>query len=411
VTIQLYLVAAKWIRIVVAIRTLVSGEGHMYIPTHRATFGFPFILIVLACLAGCGGSPTMQNSHCSACQFLYATTNSGQILTFPVNLAGGALGTPTSVAGPANSGGLLTLAPFSVFSLYLYVSDPQDSAIHVYTISQADGTLSPARVGPFSLGSGNGTPGEIAGGGNAIYVAGSTGNIVAFNVNADGSLTGIAGSPFAAGMGLSHLALIPSASVGNTNFLYAANSGDPNGSISAFNVTPSGGLVPVPGSPFPTLSGAGPEGFYDGGKFLYVALSNANAVAAFAIAKDGSLTPLAGSPFPAGRGTFSLTAAGGFLFATNNLDGTISSYSMDPVSGTLAEVAGSPFPGVVASGDTLYSNGGLFVPDASSNSIVGFAPNLSTGTVTSMMGSPFQAGFGPVALASWRFPTVDPPGH
>ena len=380
----------------------------MCIPNHRATFAFPLIPIVLICLAGCGGSPTMQNSFCSGCQFLYATTNSGQILTFPVTNSGG-LGTPTSVAGPANSGGLMTMAPISVNRLYLYVSDPQDSAIHVYTISPADGTLSTAPVGPFSLGSGNGTPGEMAAFGHVIYVAGSTGNIVAFNVNPDGSLTVIPGSPFAAGMGLSHLALIGSTTVGNTTFLYAANAGDPNGSISAFNVTSTRGLVPVPGSPFPTVSGAGPEGFYDGGKFLYVALSNANAVAAFAIANDGSLTPLAGSPFPAGRGTFSLTGADGFLFATNNLDGTISSYSMDPVSGTLTEVAGSPFPGVVASGDTLYSNRNLFVPDASSNSIAGFAPGLVTGTISPIIGSPFQTGVGPVALTFVQFPAVDPP--
>ena len=351
----------------------------------------------------------MQNSICSACQFLYATTNSGQILTFPVANTGG-LGAPTSVAGPANSGGLLAMAPSSVFSTYLYVSDPQDSAIHVYTISQADGTLSKARVGPFSLGNGNGTPGEMAAFEHVIYVAGSTGNIVAFNANTDGSLTGMAGSPFAAGMGLSHLVLIGSTTVGNTSFLYAANSADPNGSISAFNVTPTGGLVPVPGSPFPTLPGAGPEGFLGGGKFLYVALRNANAVAAFSIANDGSLTPLAGSPFPAGRGTFSLTEADGFLFATNNLDGTISSYSMDPVSGTLAEVAGSPFPGVVASGDALSFDGTLFLPDSSSNSIAGFAPGLGTGTISSITGSPFEVGFGPVALTSWQFPAVDPPG-
>jgi hypothetical protein len=38
----------------------------------------------------------------------------------------------------------------------------------------------------FSLGSGNGTPGEIAAFGHVIYVAGSARNIVAFNVNADG---------------------------------------------------------------------------------------------------------------------------------------------------------------------------------------------------------------------------------
>lgn len=376
----------------------------MCIPTHRPTFAFPLIPLILVIIAGCGSSPKMQNSFCSACQFLYAATNSGQILTFPITTTGG-LGTPTSIAGPANSGGLITMAPAGVNPLYLYVSDPQDSAIHVYTISPADGTLSTAPVGPFSLGSGNGTPGEMAAFGHVIYVAGSTGNIVAFNANADGSLTGMPGSPFAAGMGVSHLALVGSSTVGNTTFLYAANSNDPNGSISAFNVTPSGGLVPVPGSPFPTLSGAGPEGLLGGGKFLYVALKNANAVAAFAIANDGSLTPIAGSPFPAGRGTFSLT--GGGLFATNNLDGTISSYSMDPVSGTLTQVAGSPFPGVVASGDALYSNGRLFVPDASSNSIAGF--DTHQGTVSSLMGSPFQAGVGPVALASGGFPAVDPP--
>jgi hypothetical protein len=378
----------------------------MCIPTRRATFAFSLIPIILVTLAGCGNSPKIQNSFCSACQFMYAATNSGQILTFPITNMGG-LGTPTSVAGPANSGGLLTMAPVGVSPLYLYVSDPQDSAIHVYAISGTDGTLSTAPVGPFPLGSGNGTPGEMAAFGHVIYVAGSTGNIVAFNVNADGSLTGMPGSPSAAGMGLSHLALIGSTTVGNTTFLYAANSNDPNGSISAFTVTQSGGLVPVPGSPFPTLSGAGPEGLVGGAKFLYVALKNANAVAAFAIANDGSLTPIAGSPFPAGRGTFSLTGGGG-LFATNNLDGTISSYSMDPVSGTLTQVAGSPFPGVVASGDTIYLNGRLFVPDASSNSIAGFDTNQ--GTVSSLMGSPFQAGVGPVALTSGGFPAVDPPG-
>src|SRR5947208_13682855 len=157
----------------------------MCIPARRATFAFFLIPIVLVCLAGCGGSPTMQNSFCSACQFLYATTNSGQILTFPVANTG-VLGTPTSVAGPANSGGLLAMAPVSVNPLYLYVSDPEDSAIHVYNIRPADGTLSTAPVGPFSLGSGNGTPGEMAAFGHVIYVAGSAGNIVAFNVTRGG---------------------------------------------------------------------------------------------------------------------------------------------------------------------------------------------------------------------------------
>jgi len=354
----------------------------------------------------------MQNSHCNGCQFLYATTNSGQIRTFPVNPPGGALGAPTSIAGPANSAGLVTMAPVGVNPLFLYVSDPQDSAIHVYQVNPADGSLSVAPLGPFSLGSGNGVPGEMVAfysypSGYAIYVAGSTGNIVAFHVNPDGSLTAMPGSPFAAGTGLSHMVFAVSTTVGNTSFLYAANSGDPNGSISAFNVTSSGALVPVPGSPFPTVAGAGPEGFFDGGRFLYVALSNAKAVAAFAIANDGCLTPLAGSPFPARRGTFSVTGVGGFLFAMNHLDG--SSYSVDWTgSGSLTPVAGSPFRAVVPSGDTLYFNGSLFVPDASSNSIVGFKANAD-GSLSSVMGSPFQAGAGTVTLTSAGFPVIDPP--
>jgi 6-phosphogluconolactonase len=183
----------------------------------------------------------------------------------------------------------------------------------------------------------------------------------------------------------------------------------PNGSISAFTINSSGALTQVAGSPFPTVPGGGPSGFYGGGNILYVALNGADAVAAFNIAADGSLSSVAGSPFPAGRGTSSLTGADGFLFATNNTDATISSYSMNPTSGVLTQVNGSPFPAAIASGDTLFDNGNLFVPDASSSAINGFAPNLSSGAIVSLSGSPFQAGTGPLALTLGGFPAVDPP--
>ena len=237
----------------------------------------------------------------------------------------------------------------------------------------------------------------------------SVGNIFAFNVNVDGSLTSLAGSPFSAGTGLSHLAVIPSQAVANTTFLYAANTGDPNGSISAFTISPNGGLTAVPGSPFPTVSGGGPEGFYDGGKILYVALKNANSVAAFSVSDDGSLSPVLGSPFSAGKGTSSLTGADGFLFATNSTDKSISSYSIDALTGELTQVQGSPFPAASASGDALYINGKLFVPDASSDNINGFLLNLSTGAVSSLGGSPYQAGSGPLAFTVAGPPAFDPP--
>jgi 6-phosphogluconolactonase len=370
---------------------------------------FSSLLLILVLCAACGGgnmSVNMQSQGCSACSFVYSTTNTGEILTFPVSRMTGSLGTPTSVEGPTNSAGIVTLWPANSAQTYMYVSDPENSAVRVYSVSSANGTLSPASVGPYSLGNSIGTPGEFAALNPALYVAGSAGSIAAFTANMDGSLSPVPGSPFAAGAGLSHL-------FGATNglFLYAANTGDANGSISAFSVGSNGALTPVPGSPFATVPGGGPEGFFQSGKVLYAALKNANAVAAFTINNDGSLTSIAGSPFPAGRGTFALNGAGGFLFATNNLDGTISSYNIDPSTGALAQVAGSPFAGAVSSGDTVYSAGSvLFVPDAATNTIAGFAANPTTGVVGPFAGSPFQAGTSPLTLTLEVFPAIDPPG-
>src|SRR5215471_20077281 len=120
----------------------------MYIRNRQSLLAFSLLVVIPLFLVGCGSSPTMQNHPCSGCQFLYATTNAGQILTFPVNPPSGVLGTPTSIAGPANSAGLITVALPGVYRLYLYVSDPQHNAIHVYAINSADGSLSKAAVGP-----------------------------------------------------------------------------------------------------------------------------------------------------------------------------------------------------------------------------------------------------------------------
>jgi 6-phosphogluconolactonase (cycloisomerase 2 family) len=368
----------------------------------RRLFHLVSLLVAIGLTLSC--SRNSLTPACSGCQFVYSTTNSGEILSFPVSTSG-VLGTPTSVSGPANSKGIIAVSP-GALQLYVYVSDPGNSAIRSYTVSASDGNLSPAPFGPYAVSS---TPGELAAFGTTLYAASSAGSIFAFTVNSDGSLTAVSGSPFSAGSGLSHLAVVPSQAVTNTTFLYASNSADPNGSISAFTISSSGALAQVTGSPFPTGANAGPEGFYDGGNILYVALKNANAVAALTINADGSLTPIAQSPFPAGQGTSSLSGADGFLFATNNLDGTISSYSMDPVSGILTQVNGSPFAAAVPSGDVLYDNGKLFLPVAASNTINGFLPDLSSGAVNSLSGSPFPVGAGPLALTMAGFPVIDPP--
>ena len=384
----------------------------MFLATSRVAWRLGFILGATLVLSGCSGrSASMlpaQSIACSGCTFVYATTNSGSIAEFPLR-APASVGMPNPVAGPANSTGMAIVGmPNRPQSPYLYVSDPEANAIRVYAISPVDGALSAASIGPFPIASADGTPGEMTTLGAALYVATSAGRIEAFAVNDDGSLTSIPGSPFAAGAGLSHLVTVPSCTATNASCLYAADTDDPTGGISAFTIAANGALTAIAGSPFATAPGGGPAGFFDGGRFLYVALKNANAIAGFEIAGDGSLTPVAGSPFPAGRGTFSLGGVDGFLIATNNVDGTFSSYSINVSTGALAAVAGSPFPGATTSGDTYYMGAMFFVPDAQSDQIVGFE-SVSTGAVQPLETSGFQTNGGPVALTAVFFPVVDPP--
>lgn len=362
-----------------------------------------FLLAAFVFATACGGNSNHIGTcgNCPEEQAVYATTNSGQVLTFPFPL-GTQLGTPTSTAGPPNSTGILVLGGT------VYVSDPGSSAIRAYWINDQNPALSPASVGPFAVGA---IPGAMASFGQTLYVASSGGEIFAFTINSDGSLTSLAGLPFSAGMGLSHLAV---ANLTNSNFLYAANSDDPNGSISAYTINSDGSLTPVAGSPFPTVPNGDPEGLnVSQENVLYVALKNANAVAGFSINTDGSLSPIAGSPFSAGKGTSSLAGCGcgpgGFLFATNSLDGTISAYSIDASTGVLTQISGSPFAATTPSGDILFVEGELFLPDASANAISGFVPNLTSGAVSPVSGSPFPAGSGPLALAYSAFPPLDPP--
>src|SRR5580692_11093335 len=101
------------------------------------------LLVVLAFTTACGGHSN-QIGTCLACpeeQAVYATTNSGQVLTFPFPL-GNHLGTATSTAGPANSTGIL------VSGGIVYVSDPGNSAIRAYSINNQEPILSPASLGP-----------------------------------------------------------------------------------------------------------------------------------------------------------------------------------------------------------------------------------------------------------------------
>jgi 6-phosphogluconolactonase len=362
------------------------------------------ISTLLLALAACG-TQNQSNNICSGCAFLYATTNTNQILTFKLD-SSGAPGTPASIQGAANSPDIAAGNGGPV-----YLADTHSNAIDGFVVNAGDGGLTSMTGSPFSLGGPAGNPAGLLASGTLLYAGDTNGTVSAFNIAADGTLAAIPGSPYAAGVAPLNL-VWGFTNAGNVPFLYAADS--VGGGIWGFTAGSDGALTPVAGSPFATPAGSSPAAMAPGGDLisgpiLYVALRGLNQVAAFSIDASGALTPLPGSPFVAGGGPVSLLAYANFLYAMNGLDHTISVYSMDQNTGGLTEIMGSPFPAGTASGTLITDLGGvLYVPDAQSNSIVAFGVDGPTGSLSPLAGSPFPAGVGPVALTAVRFPVVDP---
>ena len=234
-----------------------------------------------------------------------------------------------------------------------------------------------------------------------------TNTVSGFSIGPSGSLTQIAGSPFATGgngqLGLFSSNRITSCTVGT--FLYVANSG--SGNISAFSINPTtGALTPVAGSPF-AISGASSLGFGISmaptldGKFLIATNGNStagsNSITVFSVAANGSLVPIAGSPFPAGgvTGGIKVTPDSRFLAVSLILADQVAMFSISP-AGTLTPVPGSPFASVSA-GNNL---GGLEINRAS-NLLFGTNLNMTNpgtvdvfsiagnGALSAIGGSPF----------------------
>jgi 6-phosphogluconolactonase (cycloisomerase 2 family) len=373
-----------------------------------------FVPALLLVLAGCGTDNTNSNNNnqsgdmCSGCSFVYATTNTNQLLSFKVE-PGGALGAPASTQGGADSPAIIGGGP-------LYESAPANNAIDAFDVNSSNGTLTAIAGSPFSIGSSAGSPAGLLFAnnysGSYLYVGDTNGTIAAFNAASSGVLTALSGSPFPAGVAPVNLAWSYNSNTG-ASFLYAADFS--GGGIYGFTIDSNGALTPVAGSPFATAPGSAPAAMVvgagaTGGGTLYVALSALNEIAAYSVQDSGALTALTGSPFLAGRGPATLLAYSNFFYSLNGLDHTISGYSVDLNTGVLTEIAGSPFPaGTALAGLIDGHNGDIYVPDTQSNGILGFSVNATTGSLTPLAGSPFLTSAGPVALTSVAFPVLDPP--
>ena len=372
--------------------------------------------VLLMALAGCGSNGVDTRTNlCGGCAFLYATTNSNQVLTLAIN-SGETLGPAQSTPGPANGPAIVGLGfvPQPPYSGPVYVSDPSSNAIDAFGASGSDGSLTVLSGSPFGLGGQAGTPAGLLTFGNFLYVGDTNGTVSALNIAPGGALMAIPGSPFAAGTTPRYLVSAYTGSP-SISLLYAADF--TGGGIWAFAIGSDGGLTPVAGSPFATPPNSAPAGMFAGGdgiagSILYVALSGLDEIAAFSINGTGALTPLPGSPFPAGKGPTTVFGIGNFVYAMNSVDHTISGYSADQNTGFLKEIQGSPFASGTASGNFVTNprvSDIFYVPDAESNRVLGFVADGTTGSLAPLPGSPFPTGVGPVALTAVAFPAIDPP--
>lgn len=350
-------------------------------------------------------SSSLTSDACVAPEFLFATTQSGQILSFSVDRSSGTLGTPASTAGPATSLGLTSRGNFTLFA-----SDSQNNAIAAFAIDGGSGGLTAVVGSPFSLGSIAGEPtGLTMGPANFLYAANNNGSVNAFSVARDGSLSQIPSSPFPAGTTPAEIVFGQSPQ-GSTppNFVYVTNSGDLLGTISGYSIdTASGNLTPVPGSPFTTSLNSRPTGilfdsFNDAvdGPYVYVALSQASGVAGFSVDRNtGALTPVPGSPFPGVNLPMGLAQYQSFLFAGNN-DQTISVFSITQSTGALTPVSGSPFSTGTLPGSLVVGGQTLYAPQAGASGIVALSINPSTGGLAPISGSAFSAPSAPALLSA-----------
>jgi 6-phosphogluconolactonase (cycloisomerase 2 family) len=229
----------------------------------------------------------------------------------------------------------------------------------------------------------------------------SPGEVAAYTIDSvTGSLTEIPGSPFPAGIQPHSLWADPQG-----RFLYEEDWFDDLVSVYAIDAN-TGALSPIPGSPFPDLYPTDAMVGDPTGQFLYTA-SGAAIIVYTIDPVNGSLTQV-GEPYYALAGAVGLAVSpsGKFLYAADDLSGSVGAYALDAISGGLTEIVGSPFRiGAVPSHVAITPSGNFaYVAAHYNNAVFAYAVNTSTGALTEVAGSPFDAGSSPYYVA------VDPLG-
>lgn len=230
----------------------------------------------------------------------------GAVSGYSIDPTSGAL-TPIS-GGPFPTGIYPVWIVFTPDGKYAYVSCKGDTSggntIWAYSVDPTSGALAPLATPTYQMSE---TPEDLTidTTGTHLYVPQGTGTNVgeirAYTINTDGSLTEVTGSPWPVGIGPIFVDIDPTG-----RFAYVSSAGTGASGVYGFTIdSTSGALTPISGSPWGT--GTEPQFITvdASGQFGYTADTASNTISAFTIDQtSGALSPVSGSPYPTGGSPF-----------------------------------------------------------------------------------------------------------
>lgn len=364
------------------------------------------VLAVLCAACSTGGDGDDNPPPTVYKYYAYAVNHSSGVFAFSVNPTTGTwTSVPDSPFPTAPWSWSVAVEPTGKYAFvignYTWVS-PVVHRVAAYTIDPASGRLTGINGSPFVLGTGMSWGIDFDSTGRFAYVAESPSQVRAFDILlGQGALTvGIPGSPYGFGGQGENTAI--KADRSGLNLLYVANSAI---GVYGYKInSATGELTLIQGSPFPGTSHPLSLAMDPQSKFLYAANLNGG-VSAFSVnTASGQLTAITGSPFAAGGEPCSVAVdpAGKFLYVANRASDEVMAYTINAATGALALVGSSfslgtnpCFVAVEPTGKYAY------VANQLTNSVSAYAINPATGALTQISGSPFPFpdSSGPYAIA------------
>jgi 6-phosphogluconolactonase (cycloisomerase 2 family) len=246
---------------------------------------------------------------------LLAVTNLADAVSmFSVNSAGSltpAAGSPFATGNSNSVAGNPDSVAFSPSGRLLATANQGGSA-SVFSVS-SDGTLAQVPGSPFATGSGPASVAFSPSGGLLATANPGDSTMSVFSVTSGGALTPVAGSPFAAENGAGPTGPpFAGPNPGSVAFslsggLLATNNNSYDSTVSLFSVNSDGTLTPVAGSPFATIEDSHPSSVaFSPSGLLAVANSYDHSVSMFSISNSDAAAPSAQITSPRTGATYTL---------------------------------------------------------------------------------------------------------